>query len=121
MMKNKTATVITATLALTIAITLIALPAASAHTPPWNFPSYAYIVASPNPVGAGQAMSIVMWVDYPLPSAVVSNSIRRTGYTLTITKPDGTTEIKKWDVVSDTTSIQYYSYIPTQVGTYTMK
>jgi hypothetical protein len=66
-------------------------------------------------------MSIVMWVDYPLPSAVVTNSIRRTGYTLTITKPDGTTETKKWDVVSDTTSIQYYSYIPTQVGTYTMK
>jgi len=53
--EKQTATVITATLALTIAITLIALPAASAHTPPWNFPSYAYIVASPNPGGCGSS------------------------------------------------------------------
>ncbi len=75
----------------TIALTLFAMPAANAHSPPWNFPSYAYLVASPNPVGVGQKVSIVMWVDYPLPSAVVTNDIRRHDYTLTISKPDGKT------------------------------
>jgi outer membrane protein assembly factor BamB len=56
-----------------------------------------------------------------MPSAAVTNDIRRHGYTLTITKPDGTTETQTWAVISDTTGIQFYKYTPDQVGNYTLK
>lgn len=62
-----------------------------------------------------------MWIDTPLPGATVTNNIRRHDYTLTITKPDGATDSKHWDVISDTTSVQYYQYTPDQEGNYTLK
>ena len=62
-----------------------------------------------------------MWVDTPMPSAAVTNDIRRHGYQLTIVKPDGTTETHNWDIISDTTGIQFWSYTPDQIGTYTLK
>jgi hypothetical protein len=61
-----------------------------------------------------------MWIDYPLPSANVNNEVRRHDYTLTITDPDGSVETEHWDVVQDTTSIQYYQYTPSKVGVYTL-
>ena len=119
--KNKTITILIALiLMLTIAIPLIALPEANAHTPSWEIPSYAYLVASPNPVGVGQRVAIVMWIDIPMPSASVNNDRRRHDYTLTITEPDENKVTKSWDVVDDTTSIQYYSYTPAKVGTHTL-
>ena len=121
MIKNKTfATMIALILMLTIAIPLFALPTANAHSPSWNIPSFAYVVAQPNPVGVGQRVMIFMWVDTPLPSAAVTNDIRRHDYKLTITKLDGTTETKEWPLIDDTTGIQFYSYTPAQVGTYTL-
>ena len=87
----------------------------------WIFPGTAYLVVTPDPVGVGQTGAIMMWVDYPLPSAAVTNDIRRINYTLTITAPDGKTEQQHWDKLSDTTGIQYYRYTPTQTGTYMLK
>jgi hypothetical protein len=118
--RKSTATLIALVLTLTMAITLVAVPSANAHAPPWTIISYAYIVAAPNPVGTGQKVSIVMWVDTPMPSAVVTNDIRRHDYKLTITAPNGDKEVKEWDIVWDTTSIQYTSWTPDQVGTYTL-
>jgi outer membrane protein assembly factor BamB len=118
--RNSKTTLIALVLTLTMAITLVAVPLASAHTPPWTIISYAYIVAAPDPVGVGQKVSIVMWVDTPMPSAVVTNDIRRHDYKLTITAPDGDEEVQEWDVVQDTTSIQYLSYTPDQAGEYTL-
>ena len=119
--RNRMAMLIAMFLMLAMAISLVALPPAKAHTPPVEFPSWPYLVPSPNPVGVGQRVIIVMWIDKPLPESNVGNDIRRHGYTLTITKPDGTTEKKEWAVVDDTTSIQYYVYTPAQVGEYTLK
>jgi outer membrane protein assembly factor BamB len=99
----------------------LALPAANAHTPAWTVASYAYIVPAPNPVGVGQQVAIVMWIDTPLPGAAISNDVRRHDYKLTITDPDGKTETQTWDVVSDTTSVQSYLYVPTKAGEYTLK
>ena len=117
--------IIFAILMVTSSATAIAmLPTASAHSPPWTFPSYSYVVPAPDPIGVGQTGAIVMWVDYPLPNANVVNDIRRHNYTLTITKPDGTTETQHWDRNTadyDTTGIQYFQYTPDQVGTYTLK
>ncbi len=120
--KNKViASMIALFLTLTIASPLILLPTASAHNPPIQMTSWPFLVASPDPVGVGQRVIIVMWVDKPLPGAAVNNDVRRHNYTLTITKPDNNTETEHWDTVQDTTSIQYLLYTPDQVGTYTLK
>jgi hypothetical protein len=63
----------------------------------------------------------MMWVDLPMPSAAITNDIRRHDYKLTITKPDGATEVKQWAVVDDSTGVQWLSYTPDQVGDYKMK
>jgi outer membrane protein assembly factor BamB len=120
--KNKTmATMIALFLVLTVAVTLVALPAASAHTPIWEIPTFAYISVAPDPVGVGQQVIIVMWLDKPMSGAAVANNVRMHDYTLTITKPDNTTETMNWPIVVDSTSSQYTLYTPDQVGTYTLK
>jgi hypothetical protein len=96
-----------------------AIQTTSAHTPPWTIRSYAYTTVAPSPVGVGQTVQVYMWVDTPMPSAVVTNDIRRHDYQMTVTKPDGTTESNSWDVVQDTTGMQYWSYTPDQTGNYT--
>jgi hypothetical protein len=116
-------------LAITFAILLITsmaiaignIPTVRSHSPAWTFPSYAYCVPAPDPIGVGQKGAIVMWVDYPINGALVTNDRRRHNYTLTITAPDGSVEKEHWDICQDTTSIQYYQYTPSQVGTYVLK
>lgn len=115
----KFSALVTVFLALTLGASLTLLPNADAHSPPWTIISYAYISVSPNPVGVGQTVAVLMWVDYPLPGSSMNNDIRRYDYTLTITKPDSTTETKKWDVITDTTGVQYFQYVPDQTGNYT--
>jgi hypothetical protein len=116
---NKTtAFVITSILILTIASQMLLLPSVNAHTPKWTIPSFGYVSVAPSPVGVGQTVQIYMWVDIPLPSAVITNDIRRHGYTLTITKPDGNTVTQNWDLITDTTGVQFFSYTPDQIGTY---
>ena len=98
----------------------ILLPSVNAHSPAWTIYSHAYLVASPSPVGVGQTVAVIMWIDEPLPLSAVENDIRRHDYTLTIIKPDGTTDKKHWDIVLDTTSIQYTEFTPDQVGNYSL-
>jgi outer membrane protein assembly factor BamB len=118
--KSKTA-LIALFLMSAMAISLVALPTANAHTPTWNVPSFAYLVTVPNPVGAGQRVSIMMWVDLPMPNAAVENDIRRHDYKLTITKPDNTTQTFDWPVVDDSTGVQWFPYTPEKAGIYTLK
>ena len=92
-LKNKTmAIIIAAILSFSMGASMILVPAAFAHSPTWTIISYAFLVVSPSPVGVGQKVNVVMWVDTPVTGALLSNDIRRHDYTLTITKPDGTTE-----------------------------
>ncbi len=100
---------------------LLLVPSTEAHTPAWKINSYAYLFAAPDPIGVGQNTYISMWIDVSLPGSMITNNIRRENYTLTITKPDGTIETKHWDVIDDTTNVQSISYVPDQVGTYTIK
>ncbi len=110
--------VITSILLLTITAQMLLLPPTNAHTPKWTIPSFSYVSVAPSPVGVGQTVQIYMWVDTPLPGAVITNDIRRHGYTLTITKPDGNTVTQNWDLIDDTTGVQFFSYTPDQIGTY---
>ncbi len=104
----------------TMSASIVLTQTATAHTPAWDIPSFAYVVAQPNPVGVGQRVMIYMWVDIPMPSASVANDIRRHDYTLTITMPNGQKETQTWPIIDDTTGIQFFSYSPAQVGTYTL-
>jgi outer membrane protein assembly factor BamB len=122
MLKNKSFAIAIVVFLMIIMTSSIAfVPTTSAHSPGWTVVSYPYIVAAPNPVGVGQTVAVVFWIDDPLPGATVTNDVRRHGYTLTITKPDGTTEAHTWDIISDSTGFQYYQYTPDQVGNYTFK
>jgi PQQ-like domain len=120
MNKNKMASAIAMFLVMTFAISLVALPAANAQGSK-EMTSYAFIDVAPNPIGVGQTVYISFWVDVALPQAAITNNIRRMDYTLTITSPTGKTDTKHWDFVADSTGIQFISYVPTEVGTYTFK
>lgn len=121
MTKSKLLTVIALILLSSIAISTITLPASNAHSPPWTIKTWAYIDVAPNPVGVGQTTFISMWTGQSIFSTAVGNDIRRHDYTLTITKPDGSTQSQHWDVIQDTTGIQFTSFTPDQAGNYTVK
>jgi outer membrane protein assembly factor BamB len=118
--KNK---IVTVALVLLLSTTLcfFALPSiASAHTPPWtNIPTFAYVSTQPNPVGVNQPTEIVMWIDKVPPSAAGTAGDRWTGYTIIITKPDGT-NTTKGPFTSFAESTAFTSFTPTAVGTYTI-
>jgi outer membrane protein assembly factor BamB len=120
-LKNKaTAIAISLFLILAMAVSFIALPSTNAQSS-GEKTSYAYIFAAPNPVGVGQRVDISMLVDYPLPEAEKPNDIRRHGYKLTITRPDGQTETFEWDKIEDSTGVKFMSYTPNEAGEYTLK
>jgi outer membrane protein assembly factor BamB len=125
--RSKTTTIAVALfLMFAIAFSLVALPAANAHTPAWGIPTHAYIHVMPNPVGVDQTVTVYMWLDQlfgvgfgAADSAAIGNDYRFHDYQLTITKPDGKTETQTFGYISDPTSNQYYKYTPDQVGEYT--
>jgi outer membrane protein assembly factor BamB len=121
MQKNKTAaTMIALFLAFTIALTLVALPTANAHTPPWQVPTYSFINVSPNPIGAGQTVNVNFWLNIPPPTASGQYGDRWTNMTVVITKPNGNTETLK-PFTSDAVGGAYTTYTPDVVGNYTFQ
>ncbi|MCW3998633.1 MAG: PQQ-binding-like beta-propeller repeat protein [Candidatus Bathyarchaeota archaeon] len=106
-------------LMLSIAASTFLISSVNAHDPAWEIPTYAYIIAAPNPVGVGQHVNVIMWLDLTFPSAAYTNDYRWHNYNLTITKPDGSIETEIFETCTDTTSAQYYGYTPDQTGNYT--
>ena len=116
--KNKLAIFLALLLIGTISASIILTPNASAHTPPWTIPTYAFINAAPDPVGVGQKINLIMWIDKIPDGAAVGNDHRWHNYKLTVTKPNGQNETTTFPVEEDTTSAQFYSYTPDTVGEY---
>ena len=135
-LKSKSMTIlIAAFLMFSMAASTILIPSANAHSPAWSIPTYAYIVASPNPIGVGQTIQVYVWLDAvygaaggttaaigtngaTASSADLSNTYRFSNYNLTIVPPSGSPTTTIYPTVSDTTSNQETSFTPTQVGTY---
>ncbi len=115
--KKQTLVAIALLLLLTAATFMTVMPSATAHTPAWTIPTYAYIVAAPNPIGVNEPMFIVMWLHGAPPTAVGNAGDRWNNFKLEITKPDGTKETKG-PFISDPTGSTYTLYTPTQTGTY---
>ena len=118
MSKNKFAIAISLFLMLTMAISLVALPTANAHDPPWSVPSYAFINVAPNPAGLGQTVTIGMWLQLIPPTASGAAGDRWEGFKVTITRPGGQTETLG-PFTSDDTGGTFTRYTPPEVGEYT--
>jgi outer membrane protein assembly factor BamB len=104
-------------LALIIASSLVALPSVNAHVPPQNVPTYAYLTAAPDPVGVGQPVSLIFWLDKVPPTAAGFGGDRWVNMTIDVTKPDGSKETLG-PLTSDPVGGGYASYTPDQTGTY---
>jgi hypothetical protein len=120
MSKNKTATLFALFLMFAMTFSLVALPAANAHTPAWKIPTYAYINVAPDPVGVGQAVNVGFWLNQPPPTASGPYGDRWTNMTVTVTHPDGSKE-NLGSFTSDDTGGTHTSYVPTDTGTYTFQ
>jgi len=87
----------------------------SGVTPDYSFVTKAYMNIAPNPVGVGQGIQVNLWYT---PSS--NRCYKSTNYTVTITAPDGSTEVK--DSTSWTSErTTWFEYFPSQIGTYTFK
>ncbi len=110
-------TLYTIILLLTLTATLVAIPNANAHTPAWNVPTFAYLTASPDPVGVGQPVSLIYWLDKVPPTAAGFAGDRWGNLTITVTKPDGSKQ-NLGPFISDPVGGGYAIYTPDQSGTY---
>jgi outer membrane protein assembly factor BamB len=119
--KTKLATAVCILLMASITASILLIPETSAHTPAWEITTYAYINVSPDPIGVGQKATVVVWLDKIPAGAAIGNDIRFHDYKLTITDPDGDTDIITWPIVYDTTSSANTFFTPDKVGTYTLK
>ncbi len=120
--RDKQATIILILLLSVSIVTSISMvQPTTAHTPKWEIPTFAYIEAAPNPVGVGQQVTIVFWLDKTFdPSTALTNNWRFHNYILTINAPDGTSTSKTFDYIADSTSSQFTLFTPDQIGTYTL-
>lgn len=81
--------------------------------------TFSFIYPAPSPVGVNQQVIVTYLVDKVNPIALIRSDFF-TGFMVTITKPDGTTETKG-PLSADSTSAGWFAYTPTQVGTYYFK
>ena len=112
--KDKKATIVALFLTLTIAATIIVLPAVNAQTS--SMKTYAYIGSVPNPVGVGQEVLLHLGITQAL-------SLQPDGWeglTVTVTAPDDTTKTLG-PFRTDSTGGTGTVFVPDKVGTYTLQ
>ncbi|HLN46045.1 MAG TPA: hypothetical protein VK209_10100 [Candidatus Sulfotelmatobacter sp.] len=78
----------------------------------------AFLSFVPNPIGVGQILLVNFWINPALPSNDVI--IPDGGYVITITKPDGTKDVKTMRS-EPATAANWFQYVPDQVGQYSLK
>jgi hypothetical protein len=112
------AVLIAALLTFSMTASMILIPSANAHTPPWNIPTIAFINVAPNPAGLGQTVTVGFWLNQPPPTANANYGDRWTGLTVLVTKPDGTTTTLG-PFTTDDTGGTFTTYTPSSLGNYT--
>jgi len=116
MTKNKISTSIALFLIFAMTFSLVPLRTATAQAYKEKT-TYAYIIVTPNPVGVGQAAHVIFGTTdylYQYPDGW-------TGITVTVTKPDGTTENLPGPFKTDATGSTGTTYVPTVAGNYTFQ
>ena len=112
------AILIAALLTFSMIASMMLIPSANAHSPPWNIPTESYLHVGPNPIGVGQTLTVDMWLMEPPPTANNQYGDRWMGMKVTVTLPDGTTTTLG-PYTSDDTGGVAVAYTPTKVGNYT--
>ena len=120
MKKIKQISTITFVLILALTATLANITITVAHDPPQTHKTYAYVNASPNPVGVNQQVILIFFLNIHPPTASGIGGDRWRDFTLEITKPDGSVDTLG-PYNSDPVGSAYALYTPTQVGTYNVK
>ena len=87
--RKQTLTAIALTLILATSIFIVSIPFSRAE----NIDTYAFISVAPNPVGVNQQVNVLMWLSNVPPTASGAQGDRWENFTVTVTKPDGTTQI----------------------------
>jgi hypothetical protein len=97
---------------------LTALPIVNAQFGPQinTTATYAFVGAKPNPIGVGQPVLIHFGITASLPNA----SVGFTGVTVTVMKPDGSTETLG-PFRTDSTGGSGTTYMPTMAGNYVLQ
>ena len=108
-------------LLITIAVPLMNLQSGFAQfsVPVTNIDTWAFVSVSPNPVGVGQQVLVIYAIDKVSPLAKMNENLL-TGFTVTITNPDGTVE-KKESLSVYSMSSSWFTYTPTKTGQYTFQ
>ena len=119
-LNKKTFSLISLFLMLSMVIPFAAVPATTAHTPAWEIPTFAHIYAATNPIGVGQTAYIYIFLTPTYADTNLVNDYRFHNYQLLITAPDGKQTTQTYETVVDTTSNQFASFTPDQVGTYNL-
>jgi hypothetical protein len=115
--KNKImATLIVLLLTSSMAISLNAFPDVNAQSSQSSVKTFAFIGATPNPVGVNQEVLLHIGISAQLSTA----SLGWKGLSVTITRPDGITE-SITGVDTDSTGGTGRVYVPTMVGNYTVQ
>lgn len=113
----------TSTISLILLLTISALVLSTQLTQPVKAldqsATYTFL-AAPSPAGVGQNIPVVFWESTPTPDAAATLGSRFQGITVTITHPDGTTEVKG-PYTLDAVASGFLYYTPTQVGKYTFQ
>ena len=112
-LKNKTIVTISVILMMTFSALAAGISTAEAADVKTN----AFLSVNPNPVGVNQQVQVTIWLS-PIPPESYVDYFH--DLTVTITKPDGTTETKG-PLTSFAMGGQFFEYTPNSVGTYTFK
>jgi outer membrane protein assembly factor BamB len=111
--KKALATIISMILIVSMATTLLGVTSVQGQTGTVSKRTYAMVGSMPNPVGVGQ--EVLIWVGITDMLRVYSDGWE--GLTVTVTKPDNTTETLG-PFRTDSTGSTGTVYVPTMVGTY---
>ena len=125
---NKKSIAIVTILTLTIIVSsFAAVLEVNAQITVEKYPSFVYVDAAPNPVGIGQTVTIVIWPAEIPPQTPTDNLLGApgnrqawTGWTLTITDPDGKAKTITLPV-SDPVGGTYYMFSPDIIGNWTVQ
>ncbi|MGD0451163.1 MAG: PQQ-binding-like beta-propeller repeat protein [Candidatus Bathyarchaeia archaeon] len=117
--KNKTlAIAIALLLTLSIATPIFSLQTVSAHTPPWQIKTYAFIDANPDPIGIGQTAFITFGIDKVPNTVSGAYGDRWTTLTVTVTDPTGKVTTLS-GFTADDTGFSHTTFVPDKLGNYT--
>ncbi len=117
-MKNsKTKKTIILTLLVLMAVSGLTLGINSAIAANSKSASYIFVTATPNPIGLGQSIQVVIFMSAVTPDAIENTGSRWQGVTVDITKPDGTSDTRG-PFTMDAVASGFFLYPADMLGTY---